>query len=53
MNDPLPFELLVVRTLYSIIDALPNLNKSLEVSLKQLQAYETDWHQRQSFEETH
>jgi len=57
MKDPLPFELLMVRSLYSIVDTIehisPSTSRLLEPTRKELAAFESDWYTRQSFEETH
>jgi hypothetical protein len=57
MKDPLPFELLIVRSLISLALAIERVDgrvdKYIEPTLKELRAYENDWHQRQSFEDTH
>jgi len=57
MKDPLPFELLIVRSLISLALAIEHVDGRtqhiIHSTLKELQAYENDWYQRQSFEDTH
>ena len=57
MKDLLPFELLIIRSLISIVHALNatpfHKERILTPTLKELTAFEVDWHKRQSFEESH
>ena len=46
MKDPLPFELLIVRSLYSIAQALaiyPRVNRIIDPTIKELTAFEANY----------